>query len=179
MQPLQITFHIPLVRYLAVFSNLVFHEYRSIHRCLPQNAESDLIEVKARLENVLRQTLAPLLALTLAPENAGSPGTVATVGEATAPKPTPINTELKLKASVTLRVAARLALQAVAGSFQVQAGLWERNGIQVRLAAQLYSSRKCSYSLLDPDIFMLQVCFFSSFLICTESTDYVMNTGIL
>ena len=160
VQPLQITFHIPLVRYLAVFANLVFHEYRSIHRSLPPDADSDSIGVKAQLENVLSQTLAPLLAPTLASEPGDVPGVAAAVGETIAPKPTPPKTELK--ASVTMQVAARLALQAVAGSFQVQAGLWERNGVQVRLAAQLYSSRKCSYSLLDPDIFMLQVSFFYS-----------------
>lgn len=148
-QPLQVTFHIPLVRYLAVFANLVLHEYRSIRRSLMRDADSDSI---MQLERVLRQTLASLLAPGL-DEWGGKSGDAA-VGEAiTTPKAYP----MKLKASVTMRVAARLAMQTVAGSLQVQAGLWERNGPQMQLATQLYSSRKCSTSMIDADIFMLQV----------------------
>ena len=139
------TFHIPLVRYISVFANLVLHEYRSI-RVTILHDDSD---ISTEIENVMLQVLSPL-ANTFIPEKEGT-------NTNSGPTHNGSCKHIVMRASATLRIAARLALQAIAGNFQVKAGLWGPMGRQVRIAADMYSNRKDYYDKLDPDLFMLQV----------------------
>ena len=138
LQRLQLTFHLPLVRYISVFSNLVLHELHAAERsgCI----------CGAERERIFREALAPLLA---------SPAGSASADSASASASASASPEYE--ASSTLRCAAALTMHTLAGFFEVHAGLWMRNGHHVRGQAMTYQSGHFCYSMIDADLSLLQV----------------------
>ena len=140
LQRLQLTFHLPLVRHISVFSNLVLHELHA--------AERSGSICGAERERIFREALAPLLA---------SPSGAASVSADAASASAAASSQPAYEASSTLRCAAALTMHTLAGFFEVHAGLWVRNGNHVRGQAMTYQSGHFCYSMIDADLSLLQV----------------------